>query len=294
MKIAIDLGHGVGKDRGSVGIITEESIINEVGVLVINKLKTLGHEVIEVRPTSCSSVQNSLAQRVNKANSNNVDLFVSIHANATIGGYGTEIYTYNGNKFDKAENILKNLVDLGFRDRGIKPSNNVAYVVNHTNAKAMLIETLFVDSQSDVELYNKLGANKVADAIVKGLVGVTTQTTNNSKPASIINTNNNTNKISTHLRDLQQAVNLDGYAKIQVDGLYGSETDGALRKIILKNGSKGNVVSWVQCRVSASVDGKFGNETANKVKQFQQKYKLVCDGIVGINTFKKLLEVYNW
>jgi N-acetylmuramoyl-L-alanine amidase len=30
MKIAIDLGHGVGQDRGVVGVIAEETIINSV------------------------------------------------------------------------------------------------------------------------------------------------------------------------------------------------------------------------------------------------------------------------
>ena len=39
MKIAIDLGHGVGQDRGaSSKYITEEEIIDNVGGLVINKL----------------------------------------------------------------------------------------------------------------------------------------------------------------------------------------------------------------------------------------------------------------
>ena len=40
MKIAIDLGHGVGSDRGAVSkYITEEEIINLVGNEVIKKLR---------------------------------------------------------------------------------------------------------------------------------------------------------------------------------------------------------------------------------------------------------------
>ena len=38
MKFGIDLGHGVGKDRGAVGVIAEENIINTIGILVISKL----------------------------------------------------------------------------------------------------------------------------------------------------------------------------------------------------------------------------------------------------------------
>jgi N-acetylmuramoyl-L-alanine amidase len=87
MKFAIDLGHGIGQDRGAEGIITEESIINSVGNLVIAKLRALGHNVIEVRPSNASNVSDSLIQRVDNANINNVDLYVSIHANAGGGSF---------------------------------------------------------------------------------------------------------------------------------------------------------------------------------------------------------------
>ena len=168
MKFGIDLGHGVGQDRGAVGIVTEEEIINNVGSLVINKLKALGHTVIEVRPVSATSVTNSLEQRTTKANSNNVDLYVSIHANAG-GGTGTEIYTYKCKELKEARNVLNNLVSLGFKNRGIK--GNSLYVTGHTNANAMLIEICFIDTQADVDLYRNLGTDKIANAIVSGIVG---------------------------------------------------------------------------------------------------------------------------
>jgi len=95
LKIAIDFGHGVGSDRGAVGSIAEETIINSVGTLVVNKLNALGHKVIEVRPTSASSVGDSLSQRCQKADTNNVDLFVSLHVNAG-GEVGIEVFTYGG------------------------------------------------------------------------------------------------------------------------------------------------------------------------------------------------------
>ncbi len=168
MKIAIDLGHGVGQDRGAVGIIAEETIINKVGTLVINKLKELGHTVIETRPVATTCVTDALEQRTNKANFNSVDLFASIHANAG-GGIGTEVFTYKGKELQQARAVLNNLVNLGFRNRGIKGDN--LYVTGHTNAPAMLIEICFIDTQSDVDLYNSIGIESIADAIVKGLVG---------------------------------------------------------------------------------------------------------------------------
>lgn len=168
MKFGIDLGHGIGPDRGAVGNIAEETIINSVGSLVISKLKSLGHSVVELRPSSASSVQDSLQQRYNKADYYNVDLCVSIHANAG-GGVGTEVFTYNAKEIKQARAVLDNIVGLGFRNRGIKNGSNLA-MVKRPQATAILIEICFVDS-SDSDLYNSIGAEKIANAIVSGLTG---------------------------------------------------------------------------------------------------------------------------
>lgn len=174
MKISIDLGHGVGQDRGAVGIITEESIIDAVGRLAISKLKSLGHEVIEVRPTSATTVNDSLYQRYTKSDANNCEWCVSIHANCG-GGVGTEVFTYGAKEITEARNILNNIVALGFRNRGIKDGSGLC-MVRRPQAKAMLIEICFCDT-SDVDIYNSVGADKIANAIVNGLVGSNLQST---------------------------------------------------------------------------------------------------------------------
>ncbi|NME81694.1 N-acetylmuramoyl-L-alanine amidase [Clostridium sp. SM-530-WT-3G] len=171
MKIGIDLGHGVNPDRGAVGNIAEETIINAVGSKVISKLKSLGHSVIELRPSSASSVSNSLWQRYTKANNNNVDMCISIHANAG-GGKGTEVFTYKGKEVKEARNVLNNIVSLGFNNRGIKDGSNLAMIRN-TSSVSMLIEICFVDS-SDSSLYEQIGAEKISNAIVKGITGQST------------------------------------------------------------------------------------------------------------------------
>ena len=95
MKFGIDLGHGVGKDRGAVGNIAEEKIINEVGELVIKKLSDKGYGIIRLRPEGNLSVNQSLYERYSKSDYYNCDMCVSIHANAG-GGVGTEVFTYDG------------------------------------------------------------------------------------------------------------------------------------------------------------------------------------------------------
>ena len=169
-KYAIDLGHGCTPDTGAASsYITEEKIINEVGQYVISGLQSAGHTVVLVRPSSAYSVQNSLEQRCNKSDYYNVDYYVSIHANAG-GGVGTEVFTYNGNDICGASDILKGLTALGLKNRGIKSGNNLA-VVRRPKAKSILIEICFIDTASDVNIYNSKGPKAFAEAIVSGLLG---------------------------------------------------------------------------------------------------------------------------
>lgn len=172
MKIAIDMGHTLrGSDTGAEGCgRKEQDLTREVGNLVISKLQELGHEVVNCTIDSCSSLNESLSYRVNVANNSNADLFCCIHFNCG-GGYGTEVFTYNGQELSQARNILNNICALGFTNRGIKSES--LYVINHTNMPSMLVECCFIDSQEDMSKYN---ANNFANAIVKGLVGQTIDT----------------------------------------------------------------------------------------------------------------------
>ena len=118
------------------------------------------------------------------------------------------------------------------------------------------------------------------------------------------------------LRDFQKS------AKITVDGICGSGTRKALKcddskdsqktetpvstspkkeenpykepKILIKSGSKGTGVKWLQWELNQSganlvVDGIFGNGTLAALKAFQKSHKLEVDGICGAATRKALL-----
>lgn len=53
----------------------------------------------------------------------------------------------------------------------------------------------------------------------------------------------------------------------------------------LKKGSKGKAVKVWQTIVGADVDGDFGSKTKTATLEFQRKYKLAQDGIVGKNSW---------
>lgn len=168
MKIAVSIGHTLsGADSGAAKYLNESKCTREIGSLVDSKLRAQGHNVVLCRIDSASSVGESLAYRVNKANAANVDLFVEIHLNAG-GGTGSETWIAGSGSTSEgyARKIVNALCELGFANRGVKVGN--FYVLNKTKAPAVLVECCFVDSQADANRYN---ANNIAEKIVFGITG---------------------------------------------------------------------------------------------------------------------------
>lgn len=169
MKFGIDMGHNCPPDIGASGIQQEDILTKNVGTRVIAKLTALGHTVINCTPTSASTVRHSLQQRVNKANSNSVDVFVSIHFNAFNGAaHGTEVFAVSPRGKQIAFKVLNKIVSLGFFKRGVKDGSHL-FVVNNTTMPAILIECCFCDSSIDMTLFSTVTADKIAQAIVDGL-----------------------------------------------------------------------------------------------------------------------------
>ena len=207
MKIAIDKGHclygfDTSADGRSVGGFSESEYDRILGDKIINLLRANGHEVVDVtidNGSQFSSMYGSLGARTSKANANNVDLYIAIHFNAG-GGRGTEVYlaprsyygsdsSYNTN-LGYASRVQQKMVSLGFVNRGVKTEE--FYVLVNTNAHAILIETCFCDSVADKQLYDSLGVDKVAKAIVEGILNISVSTPTPSTPVTTPPTSNTT------------------------------------------------------------------------------------------------------
>ena len=57
----------------------------------------------------------------------------------------------------------------------------------------------------------------------------------------------------------------------------------------LSIGASGNITKWVQSKLNVTADGLFGEDTRQAVIEYQASNCLKGDGIVGKNTWKKLL-----
>ena len=146
-----------------------------VGYALMDLFRAGGHTVVDCTNDYAATTNENLSEICRLANAQPLDLFVSIHFNSA-GGHGTEVFTYNGQRHPEAVAVCEKLHELGFVNRGVKSSN--LYVINRTNAKAMLIEVCFVDTKSDVDLYHELGAEKVAAAIYEAITGAAAPKTN--------------------------------------------------------------------------------------------------------------------
>ena len=273
MKIAVRGGH-VPKFTGASKFIDELTEDRKVKDSVIKYLKQLGCEVLDVTPPDNTSTLNGdLSYGVNKANNWGADLFISIHFNKAYDIYngclGSEVCVYSS--FDIAQRVVNGLASLGFKNRGQKVRNNL-YELNHTKMKAMIIEVCFVEATEDVALYKKLGHDLIGKTIAQAI------TNNNITISNVKPTVNNTDN---WIKRLQEECNKQGFS--------GYPT--------VKKGARGNITKLLQVKLVSlgyntnGVDGIFGSGTEKAVISFQKSNGLVADGIVGKNTWGKLLKI---
>lgn len=255
MKIAIRYGHLFhGADTGAEGYVKETDVNRRYGALVIKKLQALGYEVINVTPPegSCNTLSESLYYGIDKANNEKADLFLSCHVNANVttnSPMGCEV-VYNGNKQNSpvALNICLELARLGFKNRGAKVDVRGLAEIRSTHMPCYIIEPFFVDSRADVDLYNKVGDEGIANAIVKGVTGKNILGTPNNLIPHILKKGDSGEAVKL----LQTMLNKLKFDCGVADGVFGSKTDQAVRKF--------------QEKYKIAVDGVVGPATFGKLK----------------------------
>jgi len=159
--VAISDGHEMHTAGKRTPVMPDGSVIHEnqfnkaVALLLEADLKRLGFKVINVSSTA----NDSLADRVNRANAANADIFVAIHYNAFDGkfdaydpeGISVHIYGKGGEAEKLAIEVHKFLIQgTSQKDRGIVVSN--FYVLRNTKMPAILTENGFMDNLKEAQL----------------------------------------------------------------------------------------------------------------------------------------------
>ena len=292
-QVNISSGHSI-NCQGAADIINEVTEARKVVDRVYEIIKASGKQCYKYHDTSSSSTQN-LVNIVNWHNGFKDGVDVSIHFNAYTHvdkPMGVEVCYYSNSSLAVA--VSKEIATAGgFIDRGAKQRTGL-YFLKHTNKPAILIEVCFVDSVADVNLY-RANFERICQAIAKSLIGsIVAQAPTTSTPVATVPKPTPTPSGDAWVRSLQAELNSQGFRdsngnKLVVDGIAGSKTLSACPT--LKVGARGNITKLMQQKIGVVADGIFGSGTKQAVINYQKSKGLSADGIVGQNTWRKLLSL---
>ena len=303
-KLALNAGHG----RNTAGKRCLKSLDpNETREWVLNsricrrieeKLKVYS-EIEVLRLDDVTGKEDiALKKRTEKANTIGADFYLSIHHNAGVnggtgGGIIAIVYTKSSQKSlewqkDLYDSVIKYTGLKGNRSEPLQKQN--LHEVRESNMPCVLLECGFMDSSTDVPI---ILTDNFAEQVATACVEVIVAKAGLTKTPPVITTPTVTeNKIL----DWQKAAIADGFAfsKYGADGKWGSECEAVAKQAICKKRDTykyQNLTKIVQNAVGVTVDGKFGNNTKSAVIKFQKFVGLNADGVVGLNTWKKILGV---
>ncbi|MCB2310317.1 N-acetylmuramoyl-L-alanine amidase [Clostridium tagluense] len=170
--VVLDAGHG-GADSGAVGQMgtKEKTIVLAITLKVGNILAKNGVGVTYTRTTDKTQ---GLQQKCDVSNNAKPNYFVSIHANSysapTVSGIETFYKSGSAAGQKLAQAVQTELIKATGRvDRKIKTAG--FYVLNNTNATAILVETSFVSNPTEEKLLvTEAYQTKLAQAISTGIL----------------------------------------------------------------------------------------------------------------------------
>lgn len=169
-KIVLDAGHG-GTDYGAIREgINEKDITLDITQRIEAILRSKGYKVALTRS---DDTYVSLEDRVDFSETEEPEIFVSIHVNSAVSTTpnGIETHWYHDYSKDLAETVHKHLVKElpNANDRGLFKSK--FYVINHTTDPAILCEIGFLSNDEERnELITDSRKQKTAKAIADGII----------------------------------------------------------------------------------------------------------------------------
>jgi N-acetylmuramoyl-L-alanine amidase len=186
-RVVVDAGHG-GKDSGAIGVngLQEKNVNLDIALKLKQILKGLGYEAILTREDDRYL---SLAERVDFANQQNADMYVSIHANSyrVASSKGTMVLYYDDaypqqdypasdamrllTPYSKqlAQNVLDSFLStVGTVNQGLVPGS--IYVNRMGTIPSILVETAFLSNSQDAAiLADDNTRTQMAQGIAQGI-----------------------------------------------------------------------------------------------------------------------------
>lgn len=179
-KITIDPGHG-GSDPGAIGKggTTEKETNLKVAEKLRMYLTEMGASVTMTRTTDVdvyglnATDAQELQARVDVAENNSADFFISLHSNAStnrdVSGMSTYYYPKTDYDILAARSIQNSLTSVfGLNDLGIRQAG--FYVVKRSSMPAVLVEMVFISNAKEEKLLrSNWFQTKMAKTIADGI-----------------------------------------------------------------------------------------------------------------------------
>jgi N-acetylmuramoyl-L-alanine amidase len=169
-RVTVDPGHG-GTDTGTIGQkgTREKDVTLAIATKLAAVMKANG---MSVQMTRMKDLEILLRPRVEMANHNDSDVFISIHANSfgsQHGVEGIETYYFSDESYPLAKAVHRQLLlQLKQPDRGVRKNN--FYVVHHTQMPAALVEIGYLSNAHEEQLLTSAAyQDKAAKAIYAGI-----------------------------------------------------------------------------------------------------------------------------
>ncbi len=178
--ICLDPGHG-GSDTGAIGPTgtLEKDNTLAIALLLREKLENNGAKVVMTRDSDRNVAYpdalagEELGARVDIANDNKVDIFISIHNDTFTNPHSAGATTYHYGDIESirlAGCVQKKLVDhLGTKNRGCRYAS--FYVIRYTEMTAALVEAGFISNpEEELLMASADGRMNAAQALFEGIV----------------------------------------------------------------------------------------------------------------------------
>jgi N-acetylmuramoyl-L-alanine amidase len=128
-RIAVDPGHG-GQDPGAIGVggVQEKDVVLAIALQLRDRLQAVGFDVVLTRDTD---VFIPLEERTARANTEQADLFVSIHGNASVNERLSGVETYYLNNTNDRATIRLAEMENGLRTlTGSAPAHGAQLILS--------------------------------------------------------------------------------------------------------------------------------------------------------------------
>lgn len=228
--IMLDAGHG-GPDPGAMYKGRQEKDDNLRLMLAVGEI--LAANGIRVLYTRTTDAYQTPFEKAQIANQSGADFFISFHRNSgpvanQYDGAQVLVFDKRGLKYEMAQNILGALGEVGFKEIGVEARPGLV-VLRRTKIPAILIETGFINSDKDNELFDTK-FQEIAQGIAEAILGTLAEDEAQIRPLYRVQTG--AFRVRENADRMLYQLNDKGYpAYILQDGEFYKVQVGAYREI---------------------------------------------------------------